>query len=119
MQLPNYRINQIQTTTITNNTHYFLQVNACKSDGLDSKQFEINVNGVLTIWNLSVRFWVGEAGERLANPFVLCLNLVGCRVEGQQDVAVKYKFGIFNRGSEEFEMGAPEKVGVRIVKGRT
>ena len=33
-----------------------LQVKTCKSDGLDSKNFEINVNGVLTIWNLSVRW---------------------------------------------------------------
>ena len=69
---------------------------------------------------------MGENGERLANPFVLCLNLVGCRVEGRQEVdilvnhpfsissfwqvAVKYKFGIYNRCNEEFEMGAPEKV---------
>lgn len=90
------------------------QVKTCKADGLDSKNFEINVNGVLTIWNLSVRFWTGEQGERLANPFVLCLNLVGCRVEGKQDVAVKYKFGIYNRSSEEFEMGAPEKVVLKL-----
>ena len=86
----------------------------CKAEGLDSKNFEINVNGVLTIWNLSVRFWTGEQGERLANPFVLCLNLVGCRVEGKQDVAVKYKFGIYNRSNEEFEMGAPEKVVLKL-----
>ena len=33
------------------------QVKTCKADGLDSKNFEINVNGVLTIWNLSVRYW--------------------------------------------------------------
>ena len=32
-----------------------VQVKTCKADGLDSKNFEINVNGVLTIWNLSVR----------------------------------------------------------------
>ena len=38
--------------------------------------------------NISIlcRFWVGEHGERLANPFVLCLNLVGCRVERNQEV---------------------------------
>jgi len=90
------------------------QVKTCKADGLDSKNFEINVNGVLTIWNLSVRFWMGEHGERLANPFVLCLNLVGCRVEGRQEVAVKYKFGIYNRCNEEFEMGSPEKVMLKL-----
>jgi len=90
------------------------QVKTCKSDGLDSKNFEINVNGVLTIWNLSVRFWVGEHGERLANPFVLCLNLVGCRVERSQEATVKYKFGIYNRCNEEFEMGTPEKVMMKL-----
>ena len=26
------------------------------------------------------RFWVGENNERLSNPFVLCLNLVSCKV---------------------------------------
>jgi hypothetical protein len=26
------------------------------------------------------RFWVGENHERLSNPFVLCLNLVSCKV---------------------------------------
>merc|ERR1711962_680073 len=90
------------------------QVKTCKSDGLDSKNFEINVNGVLTIWNLSVRFWVGEHGERLANPFVLCLNLVGCRVDRNLEATVKYKFGIYNRCNEEFEMGTPEKVMMKL-----
>lgn len=93
---------------------FIQQVKTCKSDGLDSRNFEINVNGVLTLWNLSVRFWMGEQGERLANPFVLCLNLVGCRVEGKQDVAVKYKFGIYNRCNEEFEMGSPERVHLKL-----
>jgi len=93
---------------------FIQQVKTCKSDGMDSKTFEINVNGVLTMWNLSVRFWVGEQGEKLANPFVLCLNLLGCKVEKKQDVAVKYKFGIYNRTSEEYEMGAPDKVSIKL-----
>ena len=39
---------------------------------------------------------MGENGERLANPFVLCLNLVGCRVEGRQevDILVNHPFSI-------------------------
>ena len=44
------------------------------------------------------RFWVGEHGERLANPFVLCLNLVGCRVERSQEVrpaCCKLQFTLF------------------------
>lgn len=93
---------------------FIQQVKTCKADGMDSKSFEINVNGVLTIWNLSVRFWIGEQGERLANPFVLCLNLLGCKVDKKQDVSVKYKFGIYNRSNEEFEMGPPDKVSVKL-----
>ena len=38
-----------------NDDDHDVQVKTCKADGLDSKNFEINVNGVLTIWNLSVR----------------------------------------------------------------
>ena len=50
--------------------------------------------------NISIlcRFWVGEQGERLANPFVLCLNLVGCRVERNQEVrpaCCKFQFTLF------------------------
>ena len=87
---------------------------------------------IISITIITIRFWMGEHGERLANPFVLCLNLVGCRVEGRQEVnifntlffvililfkwqvAVKYKFGIYNRCNEEFEMGSPEKVRFKI-----
>ena len=98
---------------------FIQQIKTCKGDGFDSKNFEINVNGILTIWNISVRFWVGEQGERLTNPFVLCLNLVGCKVEGIKEVAVKYKFGIYNRTSEEFEMGAPDKVSLKLEERNT
>ena len=69
------------------------------------------MNGILTIWNLSIRFWVGSDGERLANPVVVCLNLVGCKVETKQNVTVRYKFGVYNHGSEEFDMGSTDKVG--------
>lgn len=94
--------------------NFITQVKSCKGEGLDSKPFEVNVNGVLTTWSLSVRFWVGENNERLANPFVLCLNLVSCKVERKQDVTIKYKFGIFNRVTEEAEMGAPDRVSLSL-----
>jgi speckle-type POZ protein len=68
------------------------------------------MNGILTVWNLSIRFWVGGQGERLTNPIVLCLNLVSCKVDTKKDVTVKYKFGIYNQNSHEFEMGSPDKV---------
>ena len=47
--------------------------------GLDSKSFDININGVETKWSLSIRFWTGDDGERLVNPFVVCLNMNSCR----------------------------------------
>lgn len=78
------------------------------SSGLDSKTFEINVNGVHTTWNLSIRFWTGEDGERLANPFVLCLNMLSCSIRKPLDVGIKYKFGVLNRCNGDFEMGSTE-----------
>ncbi len=78
--------------------------------GLDSAPFDINVNGVKTTWNLSVRFWIGEGGERLANPFVLCLNMLSCAVDSPvEDVAVRYRFGVLNRATGVFEMGGTEE----------
>ena len=68
------------------------------------------MNGIVTVWNLSIRFWVGGQGERLTNPVVLCLNLVKCCVDTKQDVTVGYTFGIYNHSSEGFEMGGMDKV---------
>jgi len=96
--------------------NFLHQVKNCRGEGLDSKPFEVNVNGVLTTWTLSVRFWVGENGERLSNPFVLCLNLVNCKDDGKQ-VWVKYRFGILNRTTEEAEMGPPERVSLKEKSG--
>ena len=83
---------------------------ACKGNGITSNKFKINVNGISTTWKLSLQFWVDGQGSRLANPAVLCLNLVGYRVATGQDVTVKYKFGIYNQNSKEFEMGSANKV---------
>ena len=87
-----------------------MQVKACKGNGITSNKFKINVNGISTTWKLSLQFWVDGQGSRLANPAVLCLNLVGCRAGTRRDLAVKYKFGIYNQNSQEMEMGAANKV---------
>ncbi len=94
------------TDLITPNTHSTVVDNG--QGGLDSGAFDININGVETRWNLSVRFWTGEDGERLANPFVLCLNMLSCKVDKPTNVDVKYKFGVLNRASGQFEMASPE-----------
>ena len=46
-------------------------------------------NHIVNFMNFCYRFWVGENGERLSNPFVLCLNLVNCKVI----LSLLYKFG--------------------------
>lgn len=85
--------------------------------GLDSKPFEININGVRTVWNLSVRFWRGEDGERLANPFVLCLNMLSCNVDKPLEAGIRFRFGVLNRASGDFEMGpAGTKPDLRLEK---
>ena len=82
-----------------------------KADGIDSEIFEVNLNGIQTIWNLSIRFWVGGRGERMTNPLVLCLNLVSCKTKTKQDATIKYKFGVQNLNSQQWEVGAEDKVG--------
>jgi speckle-type POZ protein len=68
------------------------------------------MNGIRTVWSLSIRFWVGVRGSRMTNPVVLCLNLVTCRAATKQDAAVKYKFGILNQNTQELEMGGQDKI---------
>ena len=69
---------------------------------------------------------IGWYISRLANPFVLCLNLLGCSVaaDGSSDGAggastksqqplttttgVKFTFGILNRVSDDYEMFQPD-----------
>ena len=46
--------------------------------GLDSRPFDIQINGVHTKWNMSIRCWTGDDGRQLCNPMVLCLNLLSC-----------------------------------------
>ncbi|CAB4068134.1 SPOP [Lepeophtheirus salmonis] len=60
--------------------------------GLDSKPFEINVNGVQSTWNLGIRFLVRNS----------------------MDVGIKYKFGVLNRTNNEFEMDSPTKTDINI-----
>jgi len=85
------------------------------SSGLDSKPFEININGMRATWNLSIRFWTGENGERLANPFVLCLNMLSSTVDAPVEVGIRFRFGVLNRMTGDFEMGScHDKKGVAL-----
>jgi len=93
---------------------FIKQVKTCKENGIKSKPFIINMNGICTEWNLSLQFWVDGQGCRLTNPVVICLNLVSWKVATKQDVAVKFKFGIFNQKSQEFEMGVSDKASIML-----
>ena len=65
-------------------------------------------------FNLS-RFWTGENGERLANPFVLCLNMLSSTVETPVEVGIRFRFGVLNRMTGDFEMGScHDKKGVAL-----
>ena len=82
-----------------------VQVKTCKADGLDSKNFEINVNGVLTIWNLSVRYhWdpdydkhhhddidqVLDGRERGASGKPICPLSQPCWMQGRRKARGEY-----------------------------
>ncbi|CAB3385803.1 Hypothetical predicted protein [Cloeon dipterum] len=71
----------------------------------DSEAFELNVNGLRTRWNLSIRFWTGMDGSRLMSPVVACLNLLRCWPEdiaGTQ-ATVHFQFGVLCRQTGRFD----------------
>lgn len=72
----------------------------------DSEAFELNVNGLRTRWNLSIRFWTGPDGKRVTSPVVACLNLLRCWPDEQPgtQATVQFQFGVFSRQSGRFEM---------------
>ena len=43
---------------------------------------QIPVNGLKTKWSMGIRYWTDEAGLRLTNPVVICLNLVSASATG-------------------------------------
>jgi len=85
--------------------------------GLDSKHFKIQLNGVSTVWNLSIRFWTNEQGEKIFNPFLFCLNLIESKSTSDDPVEVTYKFNMFNRALEKYDEG-PEGVASVVLDGR-
>lgn len=70
----------------------------------DSEAFEVNVNGLRTRWNLSIRFWTGPDGTRLQSPVVACLNLLRCYAVETLQATVRFQFGVFCHQSGRYEM---------------
>ncbi|KAF7406276.1 hypothetical protein HZH68_005645 [Vespula germanica] len=74
-----------------------------KRSSIDSPSFELNVNGIHSSWNLSIRFWKGPEGKRITNPVVLCLNILNCIVEEAEQAKIRFQFGVFNANVKHWE----------------
>ena len=61
------------------------------------------------------RFWTNEQGEKIFNPFLICLNLLESKSTSVDPVEVTYKFGIYNRAEEQYDEG-PEGVTSVVLK---
>jgi hypothetical protein len=55
------------------------------------------------------RFWTNEQGEKIFNPFLICLNLLESKSSSGDPVEVTYTFGIYNRAKEQYDK-CPEGV---------
>ncbi|XP_043274922.1 speckle-type POZ protein B-like isoform X2 [Venturia canescens] len=74
-----------------------------KSSLIDSLPFDVNVNGIRSSWNLSIRFWKGPEGKRITNPVVLCLNMLSCTVEEIEQATIRFQFAIYNSELDHWE----------------
>ncbi|CAG9817914.1 unnamed protein product [Phaedon cochleariae] len=74
-----------------------------KKDSLDSPVFRCSVNGMTTLWNISVRFWKGPHGKKITNPLVVCLNLTGCESEETGQARVRFQFGVWDAKIRHWE----------------
>eukprot|EP00092_Neocalanus_flemingeri_P027366 GFUD01029681.1.p1 GENE.GFUD01029681.1~~GFUD01029681.1.p1 ORF type:complete len:466 (-),score=158.45 GFUD01029681.1:242-1639(-) len=90
------------------------KVDHSANQGLDSKHFKVKINGVSTVWNLSIRFWINEQGDKISNPFLFCLNMIECKSNLTAPVEVDYKIGLYNRAVEQFDEG-PEGVTTVVI----
>lgn len=94
-----------------------LKDGASGGQGFDSKHFKTKINGVSAIWNLSIRFWNNDHGEKIFNPFILCLNIIECKSTSDDPVELTYKINMFNRESEKFDEGTQGVTSLLMNKG--
>ncbi|KAK0179587.1 hypothetical protein PV327_005325 [Microctonus hyperodae] len=74
-----------------------------KNSLIDSSSFDLNVNGIHSSWNLSIRFWKGPEGKRITNPVVLCLNMLNCSVEEVEQAKIRFQFAVYNANINHWE----------------
>ncbi|XP_034183204.1 TD and POZ domain-containing protein 2 isoform X2 [Osmia lignaria lignaria] len=74
-----------------------------KKSFIDSPSFDVNVNGIHSTWNLSIRFWKNPDGKRMINPVVLCLNMLNCTVDEAEQAKIRFQFAVFNADVKYWE----------------
>ncbi|OAD59808.1 Peptidyl-prolyl cis-trans isomerase CWC27 like protein [Eufriesea mexicana] len=74
-----------------------------KKNLIDSPLFDVNVNGIHSTWNLSIRFWKDLDGKRMINPMVLCLNMLNCTVDEAEQAKIRFQFSVFNADVKHWE----------------
>ncbi|XP_076754677.1 TD and POZ domain-containing protein 2 [Xylocopa sonorina] len=74
-----------------------------KKKSIDSPPFDVNVNGMRSTWNLSIRFWKKPDGKRMINPVVLCLNMLNCAVDEAEQAKIRFQFAVFNADVKYWE----------------
>ncbi|CAK9831504.1 TD and POZ domain-containing protein 2 [Anthophora retusa] len=74
-----------------------------KKSSIDSPSFDVNVNGIHSTWNLSIRFWKNPDGKRMINPVVLCLNMLNCTVDEAEQAKIRFQFAVFNADVKYWE----------------
>ncbi|OAD53587.1 Protein roadkill [Eufriesea mexicana] len=70
---------------------------------IDSPSFDVNVNGIHSTWNLSIRFWKDPDGKRMINPVVLCLNMLNCTIDEAEQAKIRFQFAVFNAEDKYWE----------------
>lgn len=74
-----------------------------KKSHIDSPPFNVNINGIHSTWNLSIRFWKNPDGKRIINPVVLCLNMLNCNVDEAEQAKIRFQFAVFNADVKHWE----------------
>ena len=78
-----------------------------KNNGFDSKPFCVELNGVCTEWNLSMRFMVGKDDEKVKNPVIFCLNLLPFSEASKglfDNLTLEYEFAFMNHQTSTYEI---------------
>lgn len=85
-----------------------------KQEKFDSPPIRCSVNNLLTLWNLSVRFWKGANGKRIKNPIVLCLNLTSCTTDEPGQVKIRFQLGVWDAKIKHWECCPVSRIALNL-----